>query len=122
MRPKYETIVTSVGPMAVEFADEGILVFFGEDAPEELHEFAIIHRHEPNAEDVVAGDVLEIAGVSFTVTGVGAIANDNLRNLGHLVAKFNGFTETELPGEISLEPGDVPEIAPGTLIKFFGRG
>lgn len=122
MRLKYETTIVSVGPMAVEFAAEGILVFFGEDAPEELHEFAIIHKHTPNIEDVAVGDVFELAGVSFDVTGIGEIANDNLRNLGHLVAKFNGLTETELPGEISLEPGDVPEITPGTQMKIFGRG
>ena len=122
MKLKYETSVVSVGPMAIEFAAEGILVFFGEDAPEELHEFAIIHEHRPSSDDVVVGDVVEIAGVSFAVTGVGEIANENLRTLGHLVVKFNGFEETELPGEVSLAVGDVPEIGPGTQIKIFGRG
>ena len=115
---KYETIVTSVGPMAVEFAAEGILVFFGTDAPEELHEFAILHEHTPNDEDVVPGDILEVGGVEFTVTGVGDVANDNLRNLGHLVVKFNGLAQTELPGEVSVTEGTPPAIEPGTLVRI----
>jgi PTS system glucitol/sorbitol-specific IIA component len=118
MMVKYQTTVTSVGPMAVEFAAEGILVFFGTDAPEELHEFAILHEHTPNTEDVVPGDTLEIGGVEFTVTGVGEVANDNLRNLGHLVVKFNALTETELPGEVSVTEGTPPVIQPGTLIRI----
>lgn len=118
MRVKYETVVTAVGPMAVEFAAEGILVFFGTNAPEELHEFAILHEHTPNDEDVVPGDRLAIDESEFTVTGVGDVANDNLRNLGHLVVKLNGLTETELPGEVSVTAGDAPAIEPGTHIRI----
>ena len=118
MRVKYETTVTAVGPMAVEFAAEGILVFFGTNAPEELHEFAILHEHTPNDEDVVPGDTLAIDESEFAVTGVGDVANDNLRNLGHLVVKLNGLTETELPGEVSVTAGDAPTIEPGTRIRI----
>lgn len=118
MRVKYETTVTAVGPMAVEFAAEGILVFFGTNAPEELHEFAILHEHTPNEEDVIPGDKLAIDESEFTVTGVGDVANDNLRNLGHLVVKLNGLTETELPGEVSVTAGDAPNIEPGTDIRI----
>ena len=122
MAVKYDTTVTSVGPMAGEFAAEGILVFFGEDAPEELHEFAIIHAHIPNDEDVEVNDLVVFNQDRFVVTGVGAVANDNLRNLGHLVVKFNGLTVTELPGEISLNPGTIPDIQPGTIIKILSGG
>lgn len=117
----FETEVVSVGPMATEFAAEGILVFFGTNAPEELHEFAILHEHTPNERDVSPGDVVEIGGVGFEVTGVGAIANDNLRELGHLVVKFNGLTETELPGEVSVVAGDVPTVEEGTLIRILSK-
>lgn len=117
----YETEVTAVGPMAVEFAAEGILVFFGSDAPEELHEFAIIHEHSPNTRDVVPGDVIEIGGETFEVTGVGDVANENLRNLGHVVVKFNGLAETELPGEMSVAPGEIPDIQPGTLFRILSK-
>jgi PTS system glucitol/sorbitol-specific IIA component len=118
MRLKYETTVSAVGPMAVEFAAEGILVFFGTNAPEELHEFAILHEHTPNDEDVKPGDKLAIDESEFVITGVGDVANDNLRNLGHLVVKFNGLTETELPGEVSVTHGDPPNIEPGTHVRI----
>jgi len=39
----YSTTVTAVGELVSDFADQGVLVFFGEDAPIELHEFSIIH-------------------------------------------------------------------------------
>ena len=121
MKTIYETTVTAVGPMAVEFAAEGILVFFGSDAPEELHEFAIIHDHSPNEDDVSPGDVVEIDEARFEVTGVGEVANDNLRNLGHVVIKFNGLSDTELPGEVSVEIGDVPTIEPGTHVRILSE-
>ena len=40
---KYQATVTYIGPLVSEFLDSGIVVLFGEDAPEELRDFAIIH-------------------------------------------------------------------------------
>ena len=120
MAPKYETTVLAVGEMAAEFAAEGILVFFGQDAPEELHEFAIIHEHKELLAPVAAGDIIEIGGERFTVTAVGDVANDNIANLGHLVLKLNGLEQTELPGEVSVVAGPAPEVGPGTVIRILG--
>ena len=118
----YQTTVTGVGQLAAEFADEGILVFFGSDAPEELHEFAILTDHSgPPARPVRAGDEVEIAGARFLVLCVGPVANDNLAGLGHLVVKFNGLTEPELPGDVSLPAVPAPTIEPGTVIRIFTR-
>jgi PTS system glucitol/sorbitol-specific IIA component len=117
---KYETTVIAVGEMAAEFAAEGILVFFGKDAPEELHEFAIIHDHKELRAPVVPGDVIEIGGSPFPVTAVGDVANDNIANLGHLVLKLNGLEQTELPGEVSVAEGQAPEVGPGTVIRIIG--
>jgi PTS system glucitol/sorbitol-specific IIA component len=117
---KYETTVLAVGGMAAEFAAEGILVFFGQDAPEELHEFAIIHEHKELLAPVEPGDEIEIAGERFCVTAVGDVANDNIANLGHLVLKLNGLDETELPGEVSVVEGVPPEVGPGTVIRILG--
>src|SRR5688572_27306588 len=104
--------------MAAEFAAEGILVFFGQEAPEELHEFAIIHEHKELKAPVVPGDVIEIGEARFSVTAVGDVANDNIGNLGHLVLKLNGLDETELPGEVSATEGSAPEIGAGTVIRI----
>ena len=120
MALKYETTVLAIGDMAAEFAAEGILVFFGQDAPEELHEFAIIHEHKELLAPVETGDVIEIGSAQYRVTAVGDVANDNIANLGHLVLKLNGLEQTELPGEVSVVEGPAPEVGPGTVIRIHG--
>ncbi len=115
---KYEATVSSVGEMAAAFAAEGMLVFFGPSAPEELHEFAIITDVGRLDGQVVAGDVLVLADQSFPVVGVGAVANDNIANLGHLVVKFNGLAETELPGDVSVAAEAAPDIEPGARVAI----
>ncbi len=123
MTVTYQTTVTGVGELAAEFAAEGILVFFGSDAPEELHEFAILTDHsEPPTRPVAAGDELEIGDSRFPVLCVGPVANDNIANLGHLVVKFNGLTEPELPGDVSLPDVQAPAIEPGVIIRIIGKG
>jgi glucitol/sorbitol PTS system EIIA component len=122
MTTKYHTTVTSVGEMAAEFAAEGILVFFGPDAPEELHEFAIITTAAELAAPIEVGDTVHIGEIGFPVLSVGAVANDNLAGLGHLVVKFNGLTEPELPGDVSLPAVGVPEIVAGTEVSIVARG
>jgi glucitol/sorbitol PTS system EIIA component len=122
MTVKYETITTSVGEMAAEFAAEGILVFFGPDAPEELHDFAILTEASGLASPIEPGDVVEIGGSAFPVVSVGSVANDNLAGLGHLVVKFNGLSEPELPGDVSLPAVPAPPIEVGTRIRITREG
>ena len=122
VRAKYQTIVTDVGEMAAEFAEAGILVFFGPDAPEELHEFAILTEASELFANVVVGDIVVIDDASYPTLCVGPIANQNLANLGHLVVKFNGLLVPELPGDISLPAVPTPGVKPGTVIKIRGGG
>lgn len=120
---KYETKVEQIGPVAQDFIDEGILVFFGMTAPEELKEFAILHHHTPPLQPIEAGDTLVIGDESIQILCVGDVANENLANLGHFVVKFNGFTEPEMPGDISVPQQDtLPAIGPGVVVKFVGAG
>lgn len=115
---KYETTVIAVGEMAAEFAAEGVLIFFGHEAPEELHDFAVLtHLGELHGE-VEPGDRLEIDGVTYSVTGVGELANQNLAQLGHLVVKFNELSIVELPGDISVTSGPIPELKEGMAVRI----
>lgn len=118
MTTKYQATVTSIGEMAADFAAEGILVFFGPKAPEELHDFAIITDEAELAAPVEAGDTVWIGDESFPIMSIGPVANDNIGNLGHLVAKFNGLTEPELPGDVSLPDVTAPIPQPGTVIRI----
>ena len=122
VRAKYHTVVTDVGEMAAEFADAGIFVFFGPDAPGELHEFAILTEASELFANVEVGDIVVIDDASFPTLSVGPIANQNLANLGHLVVKFNGLLVPELPGDISLPDVPAPAVKPGTVIEILGGG
>ncbi len=117
---RLDTTVTAVGPMTGEFLDEGIVVLFGDDAPEELQEVAVVHRATVNVGGVSPGDVVTVTQgdetTEMTVLAVGDVANDNLTGLGHLVLKRNGSTEAALPGDVCCDTGPVPRFSPGDRI------
>jgi PTS system glucitol/sorbitol-specific IIA component len=112
--------VTEIGPLVSEFINADILVFFGEDTPEELREFSIIHNGKKLEKDIVPGDQIFIDDFSYKVLAVGNIANLNLGNLGHLIIKFNGLTEPKLPGDVCVEKKEIQPIKVGTVLKIVG--
>jgi len=117
--PIYEISITAIGPLVEEFTEAGVWVFFRDDAPEELAEFALLHHAEAPREPIAAGQVIEIDGQRYAVTGVGDIANKNIRELGHMVLKANGATEPELPGEVCIEARQLPQPSIGTTLRVW---
>lgn len=117
-RPRYETRVTGVGEMAGEFFDAGIVVLFGQEAPEEVADISVLH--EPSVTDggVDVGCTVRIGDEALRVLAVGEVANENLANLGHLVLKRNGQQEASMPGDVCCDEGSVPPIERGTLIRI----
>lgn len=97
----YDTVLGELGPEVGEFLEEGLLILFADGAPPELREVSVGHAPSEAAETApAAGDVLAIEDTEFTVTAVGPKAWQTMHELGHATFKFNGETETELPGEI----------------------
>ena len=118
---KYRAKVTAVGEFAAEFIDEGVLVFFGAAAPEELQEVAVIHdRSEPQAADIAPGDTIKLGDTEFPVLAVGPVANENIKNLGHIVIKFNGLKTPEMDGDITVPEAAIPEITVGLELVITG--
>jgi glucitol/sorbitol PTS system EIIA component len=115
---KYQATVTAIGPYVAEFIDHNILVLFGADAPEELAEFAILHDGKELKGELVAGDVVFLGENQYQIMAVGDVANDNLKNLGHLILKFNGENEPEMPGDVCVELKPLPEIVAGQKIRI----
>jgi PTS system glucitol/sorbitol-specific IIA component len=115
---KYQGTVTAIGPYVGEFIDHKILVLFGEEAPEELAEFAILHDGKELKEELVVGDRVFLDDFQYQVLAVGEVANNNLKNLGHLILKFNGEHEPEMPGDVCVENKPLPEIEPGLKIRI----
>jgi PTS system glucitol/sorbitol-specific IIA component len=121
----YKTTVTAVGELVADFREQGILVFFGEGAPAELHEFSILHKVEISQRAPEVGDLIRINSESFSeefkVLAVGAVASDNLLNLGHLDLKANGLTEAELPGDVNVEARTLPMIKVGDKLEVIAN-
>ena len=117
---KFQAVVTQIGPLVNEFIDAGILVFFGEGAPPELVEFSIIHDGDAQKKDLCPGDKVFIDNHEFLVLAVGDVANENFKNLGHLIIKFNGKNKVELPGDVCVENKPVPAIKVGSELKIIG--
>lgn len=109
----YSTTVTAVGELVSDFADQGVLVFFGEDAPIELHEFSIIHKPDVVDRAPQVGDTITLQENVYKVLAVGSVASDNLLNLGHLDLKANGLTEPEMPGDVNVEAVSLPKVNVG---------
>lgn len=124
---KYQGVIQSIGSLVPEFLPHGILIFFGETAPEELQDTALVHNGTQLVSELVAGDYLKFSPPSTTeqsrsyrLTAVGESANGNLAELGHVVVHFDGATTAKLPGAISVEPALEALPTVGTTFEFFG--
>ena len=118
---RYATTVTAVGEQVAEFVDHGLLIWFAEGAPEELHFFSVLHRPTVTTGGVRPGDTVRIDDQVFRVTAVGEVANENMVNLGHMDLKANGDTEPPLPGDICLEKLPLPSPRPATTLVIEGE-
>lgn len=117
----YSTTVTAVGELVSDFRNQGILVFFGEGAPEELHDFSVLHKVEISHRAPIVGDLIRINNEEFNVLAVGSVVSDNLLNLGHLDLKANGLNEAELPGDTNIEARPMPIINVGDKFEIIAR-
>ena len=108
MTTRYETTVLAVGMHVAELLDNGRLILFGEEAPEELHDLCALHRPTVTAGEVEPGDSVEIGDSRLQVTAVGDVANTNLEALGHITLRVAEPTAEPLPGEV-LVAGALPD-------------
>lgn len=121
MSEKYRLTILGIGEMASEIFEEGLLIFFGNNAPGELKEVSIVHDGQNLQADIVQGDIIQIGDTQVTVLCVGEVVNDNLRNLGHMVIKFNGIETPENPGDINVEKRELPDIQVGMEVLVLGK-
>lgn len=109
-RVVYESSVTAVGGQVATFVEHGLLIFFADHSPAELHEMSVRHVASVAEEGPQPGDTIVLGDASMEVLAVGGVVADNLLNLGHLDLKANGLTEAKLPGDVNVakEPLAVP--------------
>ena len=114
----FETSVQEIGAEAALFADDKMLILFGDNAPEGLKEYAyqiIINRAK---EEITTEMILAIGKTDLKITAVGNLVTKNLNQLGHITMKFTGETTAELPGTLYLEGKEIPIITVGTKITI----
>jgi PTS system glucitol/sorbitol-specific IIA component len=114
----YESTVTAVGDQVSAFLEHGILIFFGDQAPPELHDISALH-HPTIAEDGPRpGDTVHLGPTTIEVLAVGHVVRDNLLNLGHLDLKADGLTEAKLPGDVCVPKGAIPLAKVGDAFRI----
>ena len=102
----------------VLFLDEGIVVFFGDNAPEELQDFAVIHKLEQISGEIVVGTKISLSDSNLEVVSVGPVANENFKNLGHLVLKLDSSTEEAQLGDVRCTFDNKPNIRIGDNLRI----
>jgi PTS system glucitol/sorbitol-specific IIA component len=102
VEPYYRSRVTTVGQEVEMMLDEGVLIFFGDPAPDELAEVSVLHRAETGpSRPISPGDTVRIGEDTVTVSAVGDLADHNLSDLGHLVLYADPEPGTQLlPGAV----------------------
>lgn len=114
----YENEIKSIGPMASAF--EGIIVFFGDSAPDEIKDFCYSTSVNPINGTIAVGQILKFDNEEYKITAVGEEAPHTLEGLGHCTINFSGQTEVDLPGTIYVENKPMPQVQVGTKIQIIG--
>ncbi len=121
-RVLYDSTVTGVGGQVEAFLDHGLLIFFGETSPKELHEMSVQHRPTVAEEGPQAGDTIVLGDREMKILAVGEVVADNLLNLGHLDLKADGLTEPKLPGDVCVDPQPLPLLRAGDVFRIIRGG
>ena len=56
----YSSKIVRLGEQSGLFLAEGIVVFFGDNAPEELQDVAVVHKINPVNGEIVVGTTIEL--------------------------------------------------------------
>jgi len=114
----YENKVKALGDLATAFAEEDMMILFGDNAPDTLADYCYSIDINPVKETIKVGQSFMFDGVTFNITAVGEIAEKNLVNLGHITVSFNGSTGPTLPGTICVEKKEMPKVEIGSKISI----
>jgi PTS system glucitol/sorbitol-specific IIA component len=114
----YESSVTAVGDQVETFLDHGLVIFFADESPAELHDMSVRHVATIAEAGPEAGDTIVLGDVSMEVLAVGPVVSDNLLQLGHLDLKANGLTEAKLPGDVNVAKQTLPLVRQGDAFRI----
>ena len=114
----YESTITAVGEQVKAFLDHGLLIFFADDSPAELHDMSVRHKATVAEEGPQPGDTVHLGAAALEVLAVGEVVRDNLLNLGHLDLKADGLTVAKLPGDVCVPKGEIAQLTTGDSFRI----
>lgn len=121
MKVIYENQVKASGIAVEEFKDSGMLIIFGDNAPDEIKDYCYSVSVNPINGEIKPGQYLIFDNEEYKITFVGYEAPVTLRGLGHCTISFSGSTVEELPGTLSVEAKPMPQVKIGTVIKIIEK-
>lgn len=113
----FATTVQGIGGEAAMFAEQGMYILFGDNAPAALADYCYTIVMNPTTADVTPGQRLVLDGVTFPVTAVGSLVRKNLDGLGHITINFDGAGEPALEGTLHVT-GAAPALTIGSTITI----
>lgn len=115
--------VTEIGVRALD-GKEPIIILFGEGATESLREYSVIQKFQENQPlEMKKGDLLKIDGQEYTISYIGAFANDNLNSIAHVTLVFDNIPkEDPIVNGLYLSPSKLPAIEVGSVIEYVSLG
>lgn len=115
--------IIEIGEFA-DFDDVDVIILFNNTSPEGLREVCVIHEYlqdiNTKSADLLKNDsAIKFNDQVYKVKQIGNVANDTLKELGH-VSLYFGLAEGEelLPGSVLLDPPVKPSISVGDYIEF----
>ena len=106
----YQSEIVGIGPLALDFLAEKMLILYGANAPVELAEISVLHQHGPLEGAIEVGDLFYLGQEAYQVTAVGSEANHTFASMGHCSLYFGDKAGASLPGTIELKGKKLPEI------------
>ncbi len=117
----YKTKIIGIGGEVQRFLDVTKMVVLFDDSMvfPELREFSVLHSGNKLDGKIKPGDVLKIADSEFRIVKIGNDVQNNLKNLGHIVVKFDNGAGDLLEGSVHVEDKPIPHIRPGDEITIY---
>lgn len=113
----FATTVQRIGSEAALFAQEGMYVLFGDDAPAALADYCYTIVMNPTTAEIIPGQRLVLDTADYPVTAVGRLVRQNLDGLGHITIKFDGASKPALAGTLHVD-GAAPALMVGSSIAI----
>ncbi len=117
----YSTKVVGVGGQVANFLSAGKMLVMFDDSMvlPELRDISVLHSGNQINDIIKPGSIFKIVDTEFRILKVGNDVQNNLKNLGHVVIKFDGGTGELLEGSIHVEDKPIPKIQVGDEISIF---